>query len=85
MRLTSRDFHWLRQAADVADAQRELVEIMKRSENRPHGQNRQADAGLIAAALALIFVITLAALTEAPEFETLAYNGEPRERVVSLE
>jgi hypothetical protein len=77
MKLTSRDFHSLRQAADVADAQSELIELMKRqTQNPPDGQNWQSDAGVIAAALALIFGITLAAVTHDLDSETLAYRAQ---------
>jgi hypothetical protein len=62
MKFTSRDFHTLRQAADVADAQRELVELIKRRENP--ADSWQGEAGIIGAALAVILVVTVAALTQ---------------------
>jgi hypothetical protein len=83
MKLTSREFHNLRQAVKVADAQRELVELTKQRPTNPQGW--QSDAGMIAAALGLIFVITLAAVTQAPDSETFAYMGPPQQHIVSLD
>jgi hypothetical protein len=81
MKFTSRDYHTLRQAADVADAQRELVELIKRRENPP--DSWQAEAGIIGAALAVILVVTVAALTQAPASGPLAYDEAPPQQVVS--
>jgi hypothetical protein len=88
MKLTSRDFHSLRQAADVADAQTELVELMKhRSENPLGGQKWKTDDSLkvITAALALLFVITLASVIQGPNSETLADNGAQQQHVVAMD
>jgi hypothetical protein len=88
MKLTSRDFRSLRQAAHVADAQKELVELMKRqSENPLSGQKWETDDSLkvITAALALLFVITLASVIQAPNSETLADNGAQEQHVVSMD
>jgi len=88
MKLTSRDFRSLRQAAHVADAQKELVELMKRrSENPLSGQKWESDDSLkvITAALALLFMITLASVIQGPNSETLADNGAQQQHVVSLD
>jgi hypothetical protein len=86
MKLTSRDFRSLRQAADVADAQKELVELLKRrSENSPSGPNWRVDAGVIAVALALILGITIASVTQGLDYESQVYEGAARQHVVALE
>jgi hypothetical protein len=84
MKLTSREFHSLRQAVKVADAQRELVELTKK--RRPtNPQGWQSDAGLIAAALGVIFVITLASLTQPSASDSYAYRGASEQQVVLLD
>jgi hypothetical protein len=86
MKLTSRDFRSLRQAADVADAQKELVELLKRrSENSPSRPNWRGDAGVIAVALVLILGITIASVMQGPDYESQVYEGAARQHVVALE
>jgi hypothetical protein len=82
MKLTSREFNNLRQAAKVADAQKQLVELTRRRPPNPQGW--QSDAGMIAAALGVIFVITLASLTQVPSPDSYAYKGAPEQHVVLL-
>ena len=86
MKLTSRDFRSLRQAAHVADAQKELVELLKRrSGNSAGGPNWRVDAGVIAVALTLLLGITIASVTRAPDAESVVYEGAARQQVVVLE
>jgi hypothetical protein len=84
MKLTFSDFHTLSRAADIADAQRELMELTKhQSEQRADGQ-WQADAGVLAAMLAVIFVIIVASLTQTLPSDSFAYNGTTEQHVVML-
>lgn len=62
MKISSLDFRTLRHAADVADAQRELVELMKqRSGKAPHRQNWATGPVIVLtiAAIAAISMLTL--------------------------
>jgi hypothetical protein len=84
MELTFRDFNTLSRAADIADAQSELMELTKhQSEQRTEGQ-WQSDAGVLAAMLVVIFVITVASLTQTLASDTFAYNGTTEQQVVVL-
>jgi hypothetical protein len=65
MKISLLDFRTLRHAADVADAQRELVELMKeRSDRATHGQNWATDPVIVltVAAIAVISMLTLSSL-----------------------
>ena len=62
MKISSLDFRTLRHAADVADAQREFVELMKqRSGKTPHRQNWATGPVIVLtiAAIAAISMLTL--------------------------
>ena len=84
MELTFRDFNALSRAADIADAQRELMELTKhQSEQQTDGQ-WQADAGVLAVMLVVIFVIIVASLTQTLDSDTFAYNGTTEQQVVVL-
>jgi hypothetical protein len=65
MKLNSMDFHTLRHAADVADAQRDLVELMKRRSDRAKRSSAlTVDPALIVAlvAIAVLSMLTLSSL-----------------------
>jgi hypothetical protein len=81
MRFTSKDFRHLRQAAQIADAQRELM----LEPGLTDAQTGQSQAGLIAAALALIAVVTLASLTQTPSSSSLAYQEVSEQNVAILD
>jgi hypothetical protein len=64
MKLTSRDFRSLRQAANVADAQKELVELEKwRSDHVSDQQSWRDPAAIgVVSALAVVLIVTLSTL-----------------------
>jgi hypothetical protein len=80
MKFTSKDFRHLRQAAQIADAQRELM-----LEPRLTDAQKRQSQGLITALLALMAVFTLASLTQAPSSNSLAYQELPEQHVAILD
>jgi hypothetical protein len=65
MKLSSMDLHTLRHAADVADAQRDLVELMRRrSERAKRSSTLTVDPAVIVAlaAIAVLSMLTLSSL-----------------------
>jgi hypothetical protein len=65
MKISSLDFRTLRHAADIADAQRELVELMKqRSDRAAYRQNWATDPVIVltVAAIAVLSMLTLSSL-----------------------
>jgi len=64
MKFSSTDFRTLRRAADVADAQRELVELAKRRSNKtPERQNWATDRAMIAAFAVIAVILSMLTLT----------------------
>jgi hypothetical protein len=63
MKLSSMDFHALRHAADVADAQRDLVELMKRRSDRAKRNSPLTGDLAVIVALAAIAVLSMLTLS----------------------
>jgi hypothetical protein len=63
MKLSSMDFHTLRRAGDVADAQRDLVELMKRRSDRAKRNSSLTGDPVLIVALAAIAVLSMLTLS----------------------